>query len=45
VIPAACRSATGAKRIRPGTAGCVSDGRFAAVERNGDHFADESSVG
>jgi hypothetical protein len=37
--------ATGAERIRPSTASGVGNGRFAAVERDGDHLTDELSVG
>jgi hypothetical protein len=40
------RSAAGAQRIRTRAArSSTDDGRFAAVERDGDHLADELSIG
>lgn len=41
---AARRSATGAECVGPGTAGSFARGRFAAVERNSDHLADELAI-
>jgi hypothetical protein len=45
VIGAARCTATGANRIGPSGAGSFAGGRFAAVERDGDHLADELSIG